>query len=52
LPEGPRTAVELRNLQGLAVPDVAERMGRSSMSVTGLLYRGVKALREMMVGPR
>jgi RNA polymerase sigma-70 factor (ECF subfamily) len=52
LPEDQRTAVELRYLHGLSVPDVAERMGRSTVSVTGLLYRGMKALREVLVGPR
>jgi RNA polymerase sigma-70 factor, ECF subfamily len=48
LPEDQRTAVELRYLHGLAVPDVAERMGRTTVSVTGLLYRGMKALRGVM----
>jgi RNA polymerase sigma-70 factor (ECF subfamily) len=52
LQEDQRTAVELRYLHGLSVPDVAERMGRSTVSVTGLLYRGMKALREVLVGPR
>jgi RNA polymerase sigma-70 factor, ECF subfamily len=52
LPDDQRTAVELRYLQGLAVPDVAERMGRSTVSVTGLLYRGMKALRDVMSEPR
>jgi RNA polymerase sigma-70 factor (ECF subfamily) len=52
LPEDQRTAVELRYLQGLAVPDVAERMGRSTVSVTGLLYRGMRALRDVMSEPR
>jgi RNA polymerase sigma-70 factor (ECF subfamily) len=48
LPDDQRTAVELRHLRGLSVPAVAEAMGRSTTSVTGLLYRGGKALREMM----
>jgi RNA polymerase sigma-70 factor (ECF subfamily) len=52
LPEDQRTAVELRYLHGLAVPDVAGRMGRTTVSVTGLLYRGMKALRDVMVEPR
>jgi RNA polymerase sigma-70 factor (ECF subfamily) len=48
LPEDQRVAVELRYLQGLAVPEIAERMSRTTVSVTGLLYRGTKALRERM----
>ena len=52
LPEDQRTAVELRYLHGLAVPDVALRMGRSTVSVTGLLYRGMKVLRDVMGEPR
>jgi RNA polymerase sigma-70 factor, ECF subfamily len=48
LPEDQRTAVELRYLRGLAVPDVAVQMGRSTVSVTGLLYRGMKVLRDVM----
>ena len=52
LPEDQRTAVELRYLQGLSVPAVAEQMGRSTVSVTGLLYRGTKALRQWMAESR
>jgi RNA polymerase sigma-70 factor (ECF subfamily) len=52
LPDDQRTAVEMRYLHGLAVPDVAERMGRSTVSVTSLLYRGMKALRDVMNEPR
>jgi RNA polymerase sigma-70 factor (ECF subfamily) len=48
LPKEQRTAVELRYLGGLSVADVAARMNRSTVSVTGLLYRGTKALRERM----
>ena len=44
----PATAVELRYLRGLSVPAVAEQMGRSTVSVTGLLYRGTRALRQRM----
>jgi RNA polymerase sigma-70 factor (ECF subfamily) len=52
LPEDQRMAVELRYLNGLAVPDVAKQMGRSVVSATGLLYRGMKALRSLMTEPR
>jgi RNA polymerase sigma-70 factor, ECF subfamily len=42
LPENQRTAVELRYLQGLSVPAVAEQMERSTVSVTGLLYQDIE----------
>lgn len=48
LPEEQRTAVELRYLHGLSVAEVADRMGRGPVSVTGLIYRGTKALRGRM----
>lgn len=48
LPDDQRTAVELRYLRGLSVAAVAEQMGRAPVSVTGLLYRGTRALRSMM----
>jgi RNA polymerase sigma-70 factor, ECF subfamily len=48
LPEDQRTATELRYLRGLSVPDVARQMGRSTVSVTGLLYRGTQALKKRM----
>jgi RNA polymerase sigma-70 factor, ECF subfamily len=48
LPDDQRTAVELRYLKRLAVPDVARQMGRTTVSVTGLLYRGMKSLRSLL----
>jgi RNA polymerase sigma-70 factor, ECF subfamily len=48
LPEDQRSGLELRYLEGLSVPAVAEQMGRSTVSVTGLLYRGTRALRQQM----
>jgi len=48
LPEDQRTAVEFRYLHGLSVPDVATQMGRSTVSVTGLLYRAMRTLRSAM----
>jgi RNA polymerase sigma-70 factor, ECF subfamily len=48
LPDDQRTALELHHLQGLTVPEVARRMEKTIASVTGLLYRGGKALRQQM----
>jgi RNA polymerase sigma-70 factor (ECF subfamily) len=51
LPEDQRTALELRHLRGMAVPEVCEVMGRSYASVAGLLPRGSRAMRELMTEP-
>jgi RNA polymerase sigma-70 factor, ECF subfamily len=48
LPDDQRTALELHHLEGFAVPEVARRMEKTVASVTGLLYRGGKALRDML----
>jgi RNA polymerase sigma-70 factor, ECF subfamily len=48
LPDDQRIALELRYLGGLTVAAVAEQMGRGPESVTGLLYRGTRTLRELM----
>jgi RNA polymerase sigma-70 factor (ECF subfamily) len=48
LPEDQRTALELRHLEGLPVPEVAQRMDRTVPAVAGLLHRGTKALRGLM----
>jgi RNA polymerase sigma-70 factor, ECF subfamily len=44
LPADQRTALELHHFQGLTVAETARRMERTIASVTGLLYRGAKAL--------
>lgn len=41
-------AIELHHLQGLAVAEVAERMGRTRAAIAGLLFRGLRRLRSMM----
>jgi RNA polymerase sigma-70 factor (ECF subfamily) len=51
LPEDQRTALELRHLEGLPVPEVARRMDRTVPAVAGLLHRGTKALRGLMQEP-
>jgi RNA polymerase sigma-70 factor, ECF subfamily len=48
LPDDQRIALELHHLQGLTVPEAARRMEKTVASVTGLLYRGGKALRQQM----
>ncbi len=48
LPDDQRTAIELHHLQGLTVPEVARQMERTVASVTGLLYRGGRSLRQLL----
>jgi RNA polymerase sigma-70 factor (ECF subfamily) len=49
LPDDQRQALELRQLEGLSVVAVAQRMGRTTSSVAGLLHRGLKNLRETLL---
>jgi RNA polymerase sigma-70 factor (ECF subfamily) len=46
LPDDQRRAVELKHLQGLALVEVARRMGRSVPAIAGLLQRGLRTLRD------
>ena len=48
LPEDQRRVVELHHLKGLPVAEVAEQMGRTRPAVVGLLFRGLKKLRELL----
>jgi RNA polymerase sigma-70 factor, ECF subfamily len=48
LPEEQRTAVEMRHLEGISVAQISAEMGRSEASVTGLLRRGLKTLRNLL----
>ena len=45
LPDNQREAIVLRNWHGLSVAEIAEHLGTTADAVTGLLYRGLKALR-------
>ena len=51
LPEDQRRVVELHHLKGLPVAETAERMGRTGAAVVGLLFRGLKKLRELLLNP-
>ena len=51
LPDDQRRVVELHYLKGLAVADVAEQIGRTRPAVVGLLFRGLKRLRELLHDP-
>ena len=48
LPEDQRRVVELHYLKGLAVADVATQIGRTRPAAVGLLFRGLKRLRELL----
>ena len=48
LPEDQRRVVELHHLKGLPVADVAAEVGRTRPAVVGLLFRGLKRLRELL----
>jgi RNA polymerase sigma-70 factor (ECF subfamily) len=51
LPEDQRRVVELHYLKGHTVAEVAEQIGRSRPAAVGLLFRGLKRLRELLGDP-
>jgi RNA polymerase sigma-70 factor (ECF subfamily) len=51
LPEDQRRVVELHYLKGLAVADVADQIGRTRPAAVGLLFRGLRRLRELLRDP-
>jgi RNA polymerase sigma-70 factor (ECF subfamily) len=48
LPADQRKAVELHHLKGWSLAEVAEHMGRTKPAVMGLVFRGLKKLREQL----
>jgi RNA polymerase sigma-70 factor (ECF subfamily) len=48
LPEDQRTAVELHHLEGYSLAEVGTHLQRSKEAVAGLLFRGLKRLRELL----
>jgi RNA polymerase sigma-70 factor (ECF subfamily) len=51
LPVDQRRAVELHHLRGLPIAEVAQQLGRTRPAVVGLLFRGIKKLRELLQQP-
>ena len=51
LPDNQRRVVELHYLQGLPVAEVAGQMARTRPAVVGLLFRGLRRLRELLREP-
>jgi RNA polymerase sigma-70 factor (ECF subfamily) len=49
LPDDQRQSVVLHHLQGWPLAQMAEHLGRSESAVAGLLHRGLKNLRRLMV---
>ena len=48
LPADQRTCIELHHLQGHRVADVAKMLDRGEEAIVGLLYRGLKKLRQLL----
>jgi RNA polymerase sigma-70 factor (ECF subfamily) len=48
LPEAQREAVVLHYFQDLTVPEIAERLEKSTTAVAGLVHRGLQALRKAL----
>jgi RNA polymerase sigma-70 factor (ECF subfamily) len=48
LPENQREALVLRHWEGLALVEIAGRLGCTTAAVTGLLHRGLKGLRKRL----
>ncbi len=51
LPDDQRRVVELHYLNELTVAEVAERIGRTRPAAVGLLFRGLRRLRELLHEP-
>jgi RNA polymerase sigma-70 factor (ECF subfamily) len=52
LPDDQRRAIEMHHLQGLPLAEVGQCLGRSREAVAGLVFRGLKTLRALLVEKR
>jgi RNA polymerase sigma-70 factor (ECF subfamily) len=52
LPDDQRQAVELHHLQGLTLAEIGRCLGRSREAVAGLVFRGLKTLRALLIEKR
>jgi RNA polymerase sigma-70 factor (ECF subfamily) len=50
LPDDQREAVRLRHLEGWALADIAQHLGRTPAATAGLIKRGMQALRRRLHG--
>lgn len=48
LPEDQRRTIQLHHLRGMSLAETAAALDRTSEAVAGLLYRGLKRLRDLM----
>jgi RNA polymerase sigma-70 factor (ECF subfamily) len=48
LPEDQRNAVRLRHLEGWALDEIAQQLGRTPTATAGLIKRGMRALRQQL----
>jgi RNA polymerase sigma-70 factor (ECF subfamily) len=48
LPEDQQMAIELHHLKSWSIADIAQHMARTKPAVMGLLFRGLKKLRELL----
>jgi RNA polymerase sigma-70 factor (ECF subfamily) len=49
LPESQAEAVRLRYMEGLTLAEICERIGKSETAAAGLLKRGLRKLRDIMI---
>jgi RNA polymerase sigma-70 factor (ECF subfamily) len=49
LPEPQREAIVLHHLQGCSLVETAQCLGKTDAAIAGLLHRGLKKLREIMI---